>query len=159
MDTFDQLYEQYSSCDNPHLLLILPKISGSLSIAGSTYIITAVLKKWRTEKKSINPYHRIMAAYSVYDIIFTFFNYFLGTWMVPAETGWFGAVGTTVTCSIQGFSYAFAGTACLVRWRWSPLHIILLNVLRLTSNVTVQILSRLPLPSIFVSSNDAISFI
>ena len=90
-------------------------MSGSLSIAGSTYIITAVLKKWRTEKKSINPYHRIMAAYSVYDIIFTFFNYFLGSWMVPAETGWFGAVGTTVTCSIQGFSYAFAGTACLVR--------------------------------------------
>ena len=53
-----------------------------------------------------------MAAYSVYDIIFTFFNYFLGTWMVPAETGtgWYGAVGSTVTCSIQGFSYAFAGT-------------------------------------------------
>eukprot|EP00956_Cyclotella_meneghiniana_P035454 scaffold115156_cov41-Cyclotella_meneghiniana.AAC.1 len=115
MDSSDQLYEPYACCDDPRqemVRVILPKISASFSIAGSTYIISAATMKWRTKKNSINPYHRIMAAYSVYDIIFTFFNYFLGTWMVPAETGtgWYGAVGSTVTCSIQGFSYAFAGT-------------------------------------------------
>eukprot|EP00957_Ditylum_brightwellii_P091481 6965888-Ditylum_brightwellii.AAC.1 len=53
--------------------------------------------------KKTDPYQRIMVALSFFDFILSFFGLFLGSWMAPMETGWMGAVGNTVSCTMQGF--------------------------------------------------------
>ena len=40
----------------------------------------------------MDPYRRIVAALSVYDMLLVF-SYAMGTWMTPQETSWWGAVG------------------------------------------------------------------
>jgi len=81
---------------------------------------------------SIDPYQRIMIGYSIFDILFSFFFWFLGTWMTPSETGWWGAVGNEYTCTAQGFFFVFVyGTATyqfhlslqmllLIVFMWTP---------------------------------------
>jgi len=73
-----------------------------------------------------------MAGYSVFDILYSFFYWFLGSWMTPKETGWYGAVGNTATCTMQGFFFFMGiGTAMyqfmlslqmllLVTFMWTP---------------------------------------
>jgi len=88
--------------------MLAQKISAALSIMGSGYILALVGGKWWKNKSSVDPYQRIMAMYSVYDILLSFFVLIMGSWMTPTETGWLGASGNTVTCLIQGFAfYAF----------------------------------------------------
>eukprot|EP00579_Thalassiosira_antarctica_P008764 CAMPEP_0201901710 /NCGR_PEP_ID=MMETSP0902-20130614/54572_1 /ASSEMBLY_ACC=CAM_ASM_000551 /TAXON_ID=420261 /ORGANISM="Thalassiosira antarctica, Strain CCMP982" /LENGTH=564 /DNA_ID=CAMNT_0048435681 /DNA_START=125 /DNA_END=1820 /DNA_ORIENTATION=+ len=112
--------------------VIAPKISSAFSIMGSSHILKLVWGKWRTSKSGIDTYQRIMVGFSIFDILFSFFYWFLGTWMTPSDTGWWGAVGNTQTCSVQGFFSALLfGTAMyqmmlslqmllLVHFMWNP---------------------------------------
>ena len=55
----------------------------------------------------MDPYQRIMAVMSAYDVILLFFFFFVGMWMTPRETGWWGAVENVYTYSAQGSVFAF----------------------------------------------------
>jgi len=99
---------------------------------GSSHILALVYKKWKHDRSRVDPYQRIMAGYSAFDILFSFFYWFLGSWMTPRETGWYGAVGNTATCAMQGFFFFMGyGTAMyqftlslqmllLVTFMWTP---------------------------------------
>ena len=87
---------------------VIQKVSSVISMTSLLYILRTIWKKWRNNKSKIDPYHRIMAGLSAYDIVFSFFWWFMGSWMTPAETGWVGAVGTTNSCTAQGALQDFA---------------------------------------------------
>lgn len=81
-------------------LAILPKLSGTLSFLGSTYIFQDVARSRRRRKK---PYNRLVLALSTFDIMASVAN-IMSTWPIPEGTpGVYGAVGTTGTCTAQGF--------------------------------------------------------
>ena len=86
---------------------VVSKVSATLSILGSSYIVKFVWTKWRTNRASLDPYQRIMAATCIVEVLFSFFVFFLGSWMTPVATGWWGAAGNGFTCSIQGFFHYF----------------------------------------------------
>ena len=112
-----ELYEPNSCMDSPGAELtglIVTQISAALSIMGSGYILALVGGKWRKKKSSVDPYQRIMAMYSVYDILFSFFFWFMSSWMAPTETGWLGASGNTATCSTNGFAWVAFGSGSVV---------------------------------------------
>lgn len=130
------LYPEYSCADGPRQELvsaIAKRIPAALSVIGSGYIVAVVWVQWRKNKSSVDPYQRIMAMYSVNDILYSLFYWFMGSWMIPTETGWLGALGNTTTCSIQGFiAYAFGSGSVmyqmmlalqmmlLVTYKWTP---------------------------------------
>eukprot|EP00957_Ditylum_brightwellii_P082387 6264303-Ditylum_brightwellii.AAC.1 len=96
------------SARNELIVAIFQKTGAFLSILGSSLIVSDVAKKVRNSKET-DPYQRIMVGLSIFDILISFFFFFLGTWMVPKETGWLWAVGNTSSCSAQGFFFAFSG--------------------------------------------------
>jgi len=114
------------------------KIASSLSIIGSCHIITVLCLKVRGKRNSngkilgIDPYNRIMAGFATFDIMYCFVYWFMGSWMTPEETGWWGALGNGMTCSMQGFFFSlWYGTAAyqmtsalqmmlLVTFSWTP---------------------------------------
>lgn len=80
-------------------LAILPKVTGILSMMGSSVILVDVLRS-KTKKK--NTYSRIMLGLSSFDLIISFM-FFLSTWPIPAGSGPIYASGTTGSCTFQGF--------------------------------------------------------
>ncbi|CAB9501871.1 expressed unknown protein [Seminavis robusta] len=81
-------------------LALAPKFSGTLSIMGSVFIITDIVK---SREKLGRTYSRILLVMSLYDF-FTSIAQGLSTWPIPAETqGVKFASGTTFTCNFQGF--------------------------------------------------------
>jgi len=79
----------------------------------------------------IDPYQRIMVGFSVMDVLFNIFYFFMGTWLTPVETGWWGAMGNRGSCSLQGFFFFVYGCAAyqitlalqvllLVPYMWTP---------------------------------------
>ena len=81
-------------------LALVPKFSSIFSLAGSTWIIIEVVTN---KTKSRHPYHRLLCAMSVYDVLESVWN-FTSTWPIPAGNAnqvW--SIGTTETCSAQGF--------------------------------------------------------
>ena len=87
--------------------VIAAKITGALSCFGLGAIVQFVWKKWRKRRASVDPYQMIMAGLSLYDVLISFFFWFMGTWMTPLETGWWGAARNVSTCSAQGFFFVF----------------------------------------------------
>ena len=81
-------------------LQIAVKIGGSLSCAGSAYILQDVLRNPNKRTKSI--YHRIMLGLSTMDILSSFFFFIIGSWAMP-EGSWIWAVGNIFTCDIVAF--------------------------------------------------------
>ena len=104
-------------------LAVLPKISSLCSLFGSTWIVIEVLThqvantttstnthaatthslRYRPKRK--HPYHRMLLAMSIYDILESVWN-FTSTWPMsatddPIPAIW--SVGNTYTCSTQGF--------------------------------------------------------
>ena len=111
------IYKPYLCEDGPTkevVRIVVPKISASFSLLGSSFIVATVGQQRKTNPASVDPYQRIMAAYSLYDILFSFFEYFLGSWMTPTKTGWWGAVGNAATCSMQGFFQNFGALGSAV---------------------------------------------
>jgi len=94
------------SARNELILEIVRRIIGFLSIIGSSFIVSDIVKKVH-DGNGTDPYQRIMLVLSMFDIIYSIFVPFGGTWMVPKGTGWRWAVGNTASCSAQGFFYMF----------------------------------------------------
>jgi hypothetical protein len=84
-------------------LVILPKISGTLSCIGSGLLARHIAKKGF---KDVSLTSRMLFGISIVDIIGSFFAYVLGSWMAPRNTLTYSA-GNTATCSFQGFVLVF----------------------------------------------------
>mmetsp|Transcript_26905 Transcript_26905/g.58834 ORF Transcript_26905/g.58834 Transcript_26905/m.58834 type:complete len:456 (+) Transcript_26905:511-1878(+) len=114
-------------------LAFLPKVSGTLSFVGSTYIFQDVARSRRRRSK---PYNRLILALSTFDIMASVVN-IMSTWPIPEGTpGVYAAVGTTATCTAQGFfgetgnmtTPMYNGMLCLyymliIRSGWSEMKI------------------------------------
>jgi hypothetical protein len=71
---------------------VAPRLTASLSIAGSSFIVTDVL---RSPKNRSSPYHRIMLGMSICDLVASI-SYFLGRWPLPKNDPSFsGGKGNT----------------------------------------------------------------
>mmetsp|Transcript_24669 Transcript_24669/g.32708 ORF Transcript_24669/g.32708 Transcript_24669/m.32708 type:complete len:376 (-) Transcript_24669:60-1187(-) len=105
---FVEPFSCVGSARNELIVAIFIKTGAFLSTVGSSLIVSDVAKKVRNGKET-DPYQRIMVGLSTLDVLVSFFVLFLGTWMVPKETGWLWAVGNTSSCSVQGFFVVFAG--------------------------------------------------
>lgn len=100
-------------------LAVAPKVSSVLSLFGSGWIFVEVL--WGNVSvhhghsrnsneptlKRRHPYHRLLLAMSLYDILESIWN-FASTWPLPADEpldvgDFWQPVGTTQTCTAQGF--------------------------------------------------------
>ena len=86
-------------------LAIVPKFSSILSLFGSCWIVVEVITENENprRRKRFHPYHRLLFAMSVYDILESVWN-FASTWPIPegTEDVW-QPIGTQQTCSAQGF--------------------------------------------------------
>lgn len=79
---------------------VAPRVAAFLSIVGSSFIISEVL---RSPKKRALSYHRIMLGMSVCDLTASI-SYVLGRWPLPKNDPSFpGGLGNTQTCTAQGF--------------------------------------------------------
>lgn len=87
-------------------LAIVPKFSAVFSLFGSIWIVVEVLTGTNPQDnkpKRQHPYHRLLLAMSIYDILESIWN-FASSWAIPRGTeGVFRPLGTTATCSAQGF--------------------------------------------------------
>ena len=85
-------------------LALIPKFSSTLAVLGSLWIcIEVVTDNTPNRPKRNHPYHRLLFAMSVYDILEGVWN-FASTWPIPrGSPGIAWAYGTTATCSAQGF--------------------------------------------------------
>jgi hypothetical protein len=81
-------------------LIILPKVTGGLSMLGSAYIFQDVVRTHKKRGDSV--YHRILMGMSVFDFTASLMN-FLSSWPTPADTGVYLAAGNTQTCTAAGF--------------------------------------------------------
>ena len=84
---------------------IVPKIPALLSVMGSTFIVYDAMFRRAPAgtKKTVTSYHRLLVSMSVCDILSSA-ALFLSTWPVPSDTPFvYQALGTTQTCTAQGF--------------------------------------------------------
>jgi hypothetical protein len=91
-------------------LAVLPKVSSSLSILGSGWIVTEFLfDPGDKKKRHESVYNRLLFAMSLQDILASVW-FFISTWAVPRDTP--GDVyqprGTQQTCTAQGFFLQFS---------------------------------------------------
>jgi hypothetical protein len=86
------------------VLAVIPKITSILSLLGSGWIMVEILTdNSEPRPKRRHPYHRLLFAMSAYDVLESAWN-FASTWAIPRGTeGVAWALGTTATCSAQGF--------------------------------------------------------
>ena len=97
-------------------MVIASKISGALSITGSSFIIRDVSKRWRKKIGRVNNETLatttfLVLSMSLADLGSSFFAYFLGSWMAPKEGGFPGAAGNEATCTAQAFMFNMFFTA------------------------------------------------
>ncbi len=86
-------------------LAIWPHVTGLLSVISSSLIILLVLRRIKNKRAKV--YHRLLLAMSLVDVN-TSFWYFLSTWPIPRNTpNIFATVGTTGSCTAQGFFIQF----------------------------------------------------
>eukprot|EP00956_Cyclotella_meneghiniana_P007695 scaffold10316_cov71-Cyclotella_meneghiniana.AAC.11 len=82
------------------ILAILPHITGTLSVLGSSFIICDIWKNRSIKMK--RPYYRILLGLSLCDFVAST-SFALSTIPMPVDTpGVFGAKGTTQTCTAAG---------------------------------------------------------
>jgi hypothetical protein len=114
-------------------LAIAPKITGSLSICGSSYIIYDCLR--RKERRERTTFHRLMIGLSISDILMTI-GLFTSTWFMPADTpNVYGAIGNVHTCEAVGFVEQWGVAAVMynaslsiyylvrIKYGWTPTRI------------------------------------
>jgi len=82
-------------------LVIIPKITGLMSVFGSIAIIRDLLKGPRAERKKITS--KVLIAMNICDLLCTSIAHVIGTWFVPKGTGFWSA-GNEHTCDIQGWA-------------------------------------------------------
>jgi hypothetical protein len=81
----------------------IPKVTGSLSIIGSAYIVQDVIRNSKKRKRSTHTYHRLMLGLSTADIIVSFCGHFLSSWPLPKDSGIDYAFGSVGTCDATAF--------------------------------------------------------
>ena len=87
------------------VLFALPIIPGILSVIGSSLIIYVIFSD--AKRKLQRVYHRVLAAYSVIDVLVSV-QYVLSSMVVPKGTpGVYGAMGNWYTCQASGFFLQF----------------------------------------------------
>lgn len=92
-------------------LALTPKLTGCLSLVGSSYIIYDVLLRFPASKR--HTYHRLLLGLSVFDILITT-GLVTSTWGMPADTQNVAfAVGNAHTCEAVGFLETAGTTAVL----------------------------------------------
>jgi len=96
--------EAYFSRSEQKILFYGSKVTSAISIMASFYIIIKVIRNPRIRKQF---FHRIMVALSVNSILFRGMT-FLQSWVVPKSVPVYGAIGTQLTCDIQGFVIVFS---------------------------------------------------
>jgi len=105
-------------------LAVLPKVSSVFSLSGSLWIIIEVA----TEKgKRKQPFHRLLLAMSVYDVLESIFN-FGSTWMIPRGSPdiiW--AYGNRATCTAQGFFLTLGSAVPLYNAMLSIYYLLVIN--------------------------------
>jgi hypothetical protein len=85
-------------------LAVTPKITASLSILGSAWIVVEVLT---VPEKRGNVYNRLLCAMSINDVILSSM-FFASTWPIPEGTdGVYTAIGSERSCVAQGFFIQF----------------------------------------------------
>jgi len=83
------------------VLSIIPHVTGTLSCLGSGFIIHDVLSNRKKTLKRV--FNRLMLSFSCYDMLVSA-CIALSTWPIPKGTpGVYAAVGSTQTCTAQGF--------------------------------------------------------
>jgi len=89
------------SLNQKKALSIIPHITGTLSIVGSLSILYDI---WKYRSRKLHrPYYRILLGMSFFDV-FASASLGMSTWPIPKGTeGVYGAMGTTRTCTAQGF--------------------------------------------------------
>eukprot|EP00526_Cylindrotheca_closterium_P006549 CAMPEP_0113610824 /NCGR_PEP_ID=MMETSP0017_2-20120614/5230_1 /TAXON_ID=2856 /ORGANISM="Cylindrotheca closterium" /LENGTH=610 /DNA_ID=CAMNT_0000519733 /DNA_START=1 /DNA_END=1833 /DNA_ORIENTATION=+ /assembly_acc=CAM_ASM_000147 len=105
-------------------LAILPKISSVFSLFGSTWIIIEVASERRKRKA---PYHRLLLAMSVYDVLESVWN-FGSTWPIPEGSPdiiW--AFGNEATCTAQGFFLTLSSAVPLYNGMLSIYYVLVIN--------------------------------
>jgi hypothetical protein len=105
-------------------LAILPKISSVFSLFGSTWIIIEVATE---KRKRQAPYHRLLFAMSVYDVLESLWN-FGSTWPIPEgspDVIW--ATGNTATCTAQGFFLTLSVAVPLYNAMLSLYYVLVIN--------------------------------
>ena len=80
--------------------VIIPKLSGTLSFLGSSFIIQDVLRN--PNQRARGPYHRIMVGLSTLDLFVTISQSILTSWPMPSGY-YIMAVGNVYTCDAAGF--------------------------------------------------------
>jgi len=85
-------------------LVILPKISGVLSIIGSGLLARHLAKKGL---KEVSLTSHMLLHISIVDIISSFFAYFLSSWLAPKGSMPYAA-GNMATCTFQGAVFVFS---------------------------------------------------
>lgn len=109
--------EQSWSFSQKVALAIIPKISSSLSIAGSSYIIYHSIIRLKSRGRGGGGHgtsgtqlrHRLLIGLSVCDLIGSI-GFFMSTWAIPKEDDQMLAVfnvGNEFTCNLQGFIIQF----------------------------------------------------
>jgi hypothetical protein len=126
----------YLQSDRYKALILTVKFTGLVSIIGSGMIIRDILspKKVRngrvldikTKLKSMT--RRILLLMSICDIIYGFFAWIMGSWMVPSSTKAFWAAGNQATCRAQGFLQLwFYGSSTLLNASLSITYVLTVN--------------------------------
>jgi len=110
-------------------IVIIPKITGMMSILGSIAIIRDLLNGPRAKLEQITS--KVLIAMNISDLLCTSILHVIGTWFAPKGTGFWSA-GNEHTCDMQGWSlalfYQYAlvyNAACsivfllIVRYSWN----------------------------------------
>lgn len=93
-------------------VVIVPKITATLSITGSSLIVRDVLLRKENRRRRLKITTTLIVTFmSILDVIYSIVVHFLGTWMIPRETGVWGAAGNQGTCTFQGFISSFLAGA------------------------------------------------
>jgi len=97
-------------------IVIIPKVTGSISMIASAFITRSVIQKWRKRGLASLPMKsRLVLSMSVADIGSSIFGHILGTWLVPASIDGNPplAAGNQATCNMQSFLFEFLlGAGC-----------------------------------------------
>jgi len=106
---FAHLRSNYCGCDidwKPIVIIFCFRISGILSLLGSSFVIFCVFHK----KKLKSTYHQLLLGLSIFDVVGSIM-YILCTTMTPVEDGMFEAMGNLTTCKMQGFFFQLGLTS------------------------------------------------
>jgi Slime mold cyclic AMP receptor len=83
-----------------YALVLLPKLTGGISMTFSSMILYTVVKKIRRNQSHV--YDRLVLGMSIADLLGSFWM-FMSTWPIPENSGMLWAVGNQATCNLQGF--------------------------------------------------------